>query len=250
MDAQGSATGFDAALKALEDLETDVAQAREGLSPSIAPVGGIAPIEAIEPIEAAAPIAPVEVAAEPQAEPQGEPGSAMAEAIVPATVEAAPQPVAEAPVAAAMPAAATAPAKKSKLPALAVGLGLFSSVVSAVGLVVVSRTVVSASLVVADARERAEEMKKVGVLIHDLEAIRVRQQALLQRQEAAAASPLLTAGDLDQRMTKLDQSLAARDKSQTMMAQVNDGQNQLNATLIAIGTKVSRIEDKITAGSH
>jgi hypothetical protein len=272
MDAQGSGSGFDAALKALEDLETDVAQARE-TSPAPAVIEA-----AIEPaIEAAAEpsvttgsidaIAPIELgfAADDALETEI---VAEAPAPAPAPVPHAPKPVEIAvtavepkPVAIAEegePASVATPApaghaaepaapKRSKLVTIAVGLGLFSSIVSAAGLVVVSRTVVSASLVVADARERAAEMKKVGTLVHELETIRARQQILLQRQEAAAAVAPVTSQDLDQRFGELREGLVARDQSKAMLDLVHDGQSQLNETMGAIGAKISRIETKIDA---
>lgn len=259
MDAQtGSSSGFDAALKALEDLETDVAQARES-APAPAAIApgpvGIAAIEAIDfadevetPAATPEPAAPAAIAPAPVelAVTAVEP-----EAVAPvaeAVEEPASQPIAPADHAPPVVAVA-APAKRSILPTLAVGLGLFSSIVSAVGLVVVSRTVVSASLVVADARERQAELKKVGTLIHELEGMRARQQILLQQQEAAVAKAPISTQDLDQRIGELRDALIKRDQSAAMIATVHEGQSQLNDTMTAIGAKVSRIEDKMD-GRH
>ena len=261
MDAQTSGgTGFDAALKALEDLETDVAQARDAAPAPVAATPAIEGIGAIEGIEAI----DFDIVAESPAPPAPAPAPALeVEAPTPdlrviavdpapsAVVAPQPEPLPSAaagPVAAQAVVSATPPvAKRSKLPAIAVGLGLFSSIVSAVGLVVVSRTVVGASLVVADARERGEQMKKVGILIHDLEALRAREQVAIHRQEAVAAAAPITAQDLDKRLDSLRESLAARDQTKAMIDRINDGQSQLNETLVSIGAKVSRIEAKIDA---
>ena len=278
MDAQRSSisgTGFDAALRALDELESDVALTRESAPAPVAIAPAIGAIEMIdfdlasddiapEPVSAPAPsapdvrtAAPVELIAldldldldldlgptpPPRAEIAAPPVPQPAE---PAHVETLSLPIDAAPAGplAAQPAAV--PAKRSILPALAVGLALFSSVVSAVGLVVVSRTVVGAALVVADARERQEQMKKVAVLVHDLEAIRTRQTELLHRQELAAAAPLLTTKDLETGFAELQRGMIERDQSKAMLAMVHEGQSQLNDTLVSIGNKATRIEAKL-----
>ncbi len=245
MDAtSASGTGFDAALKALEDLESDVAQARDSVSaPAAAPALGIAFSDVAEKSAQLHPepaIAVVAVDPDPVAE---------------AAVESAPVVEAD-PIEAATPAPAiapvvSAPAKRSILPGLAVGLGLLSSAMAGAGLVVVSRTVNEAALVVADARERQAQASQVAHLLDEMKLLYARQLALLDRQQAAIAAAPLSAAELDARFALLKGERGKSDQSAQTLKTVHEGQNELNQTLTSIGMKVSRIEDKLgSAPAH
>lgn len=275
MDATSvsSDNGFDAALKALEDLETTVAQTREDSAP-VAPAA-----EAPAATAALVEPAPVEAASAPPAATavlssgmigfsDGEETAEPVAPVIPSTADvegpAAPLPsiASEAPAAAPVPAEPVA-AKKEAAPAaavkaapvrsgvwgkVAIGLGLCSSAVSAAGLVIAERVIMSAQLVVADARERQQQLEHSNKLIHDLELIRDKQIELLKAQQAQLANAPVGSDELQHRLEVLQQGLVQRDPANTVVRAVNDVQTAQNARLQEFWTKLDRIEAKI--GGH
>jgi hypothetical protein len=289
MDATtgSSGNGFDAALRALEDLETSVAQARgEQAAPSpieIAPIA-IAPIaiaDAADPapgsaaapsptidfseddevapaaVITAVPIAALEVQAEETtADPVvATPAPAAFEIATATPLSTPPLPVT--PAAAPIAASTAAPvvpveekpatvARASKRGALlgkfAIGLGLVSSVVSAAGLIIAERTIVSAQLVVATARERQEQLESANRLVHDLQTIRDRQIELLKAQQAQLASAPVTSAELQHRMETLQAGLLERDPLTEVVQTVREGQSMTNARLNEFEKKMDRVE--------
>ena len=246
-----SGKGFDAALKALEDLETSVAQARED-KPAAPPVEPAAPVESAPaavitavPIveaeetpatadaeaEAAAPPAPqgVPIAELPPVPSVPEPAATAAPAPLPIPV---PAPVTLAP----------APARGAMLGRVAIGLGLVSSLVSAAGLVIAERTIMSAQLVVADARERQAQLESAARLVRDLRIVRDRQVELLKVQQAQLASAPVTSAELQHRMENLQKGLLERDPLTQVVRAVHEGQAATNARLNEFERKMDRIE--------
>lgn len=250
MDATkgSSGKGFDAALKALEDLETSVAQARED-KPAPPPAE---PAAAVEPAPAAAitavPIVEVEeapsapdveaAAASPQPAPQDEP-AAEPVAVAPPAPLPTPDP---APVAVA---SASAPSRGGMFGRVAIGLGLVSSLVSAAGLVIAERTIMSARLVVADARERQAQLESATRLVHDLRIVRDRQVELLKAQQAQLASAPVTSAELQHRMENLQKGLLERDPLTQVVRAVREGQAATNVRLNEFERKMDRIEAAI-----
>lgn len=228
MDNASSAgdAGFDAALKALDELESPVASA----APSI----GVAPL-AIDIADARAPAKPI--VADPPATAAGDDlesavNASMAK-VTTAAVEPAPIP------------AASAPVKPGRLWLFAMavaGLGVFASLLSVVGLVVTSRTVASASLVVADARERQAQMAKAGVLLHDLDLIRTRQIELLQRQQVAAETTPLSGEQFNKSMDNLRIDIGKRGPDADIIRTLHEGQADTNQRINELSMKVMRIE--------
>lgn len=257
MDAtQGSnGKGFDAALKALEDLETSVAQARE--DKPVPP--------AVEPAPTAEPAAAAAITAVAIAEVEEAPSGSQAEvATVPppaAQRTAAPdhlsgQPPIVEPEVAAPPEPSHMPAPKpagivrrlardGMLGRLAIGLGLVSSLVSAAGLIIAERTIMSARLVVADARERQAQLESATRLIHDLRMVRDRQVELLKAQRAQLASAPVTSEELQHRMEILQKGLLERDPLTQVVRAVNEGQVTTNARLNEFERKMDRMEAMI-----
>ncbi|MHA3794777.1 hypothetical protein [Rhizorhabdus wittichii] len=244
MDATkgSSGKGFDAALKALEDLETSVAQARED-KPAPPPAE---PAPAVEPAPAAAitavPIVEVEEApSAPEAEaaappPQDEPAAEPVAVAPPVPLPApAPEPVAIAP----------APARGGMFGRVAIGLGLVSSLVSAAGLVIAERTIMSARLVVADARERQAQLESATRLVRDLRIVRDRQVELLKAQQAQLASAPVTSAELQHRMENLQKGLLERDPLTQVVRAVREGQAATNVRLNEFERKMDRIEAAI-----
>ncbi len=257
--ATGSdANGFDAALRALEDLETSVAQGRED-KPAIA--GAVAPPPAAGPLSAIAPVVepvlsvasvlafdesepddqPVAIAALPIAETA--PGQAAPPLTFPIETPAAEHPPVPAPApAAAAPAAAVAPAAAGRWTKVAIGLGLASSVVSAAGLIIAERTIMSAQLVVATARERQEQLEHAGKLIHDLEIVRDRQVELLKAQQAQLASAPVTSAELQHRMDVLQEGIMKREPVTQVIEAIRASQSDTNSRLGDLGMKIDRLE--------
>lgn len=245
MDATASGNGFDAALKALEDLETSVAETRDA-QPAAAPpsepvaIGPIAFGEGEEP--AAAAITAVPAA---EADPVIPPAAISApapELVVEATadpVETAP-PVVEAPVAVAVAAQPAAPS--GRFGKLVVGLALLSSILSAAGLVVAERTIMSAQLVVADARERQHQLEQSTKLIQDLELVRDKQVELLKAQQAQLAAAPVSSDELQHRLEVLQGALAQRDPVNDVVTAIRSGQADTNARFNEIGMKIERLE--------
>lgn len=261
MDATtgSDANGFDAALRALEDLETSVAQGREdkpAVAGAVAPAPVAAAPSAIAPVvEPVLPVAsvlafdesepdddqPVAIAALPIAETApGQPVPPLAFPIETAAAEHAPVP-APAPAAAA-PAAAVAPAAAGRWTKVAIGLGLASSVVSAAGLIIAERTIMSAQLVVATARERQEQLEHAGKLIHDLEIVRDRQVELLKAQQAQLASAPVTSAELQHRMDVLQEGILKREPVTQVIEAIRASQSDTNSRLGDLGMKIDRLE--------
>lgn len=278
MDATtgSSGSGFDAALRALEDLETSVAQAREDASvPAVAEPAPVAepaaPSGAIvfsegEPAPAAAitavPVVEIATAAPvPAAVPADEavvempavqtpvPGPAatiaerqpVAEPAAPAPAPASVAPSAPAPVL-----AVAAPPRAPLFGKVAIGLGLVSSIISAVGLVIAERTIMSAQLVVATARERQEQLESANRLVRDLAIVRDRQVELLKLQQAQLASAPVTSAELQHRMEVLQAGLLERDPLTEVVRAVRDGQGMTNARLNVFEKKMDRIEATVS----
>ena len=250
MDASPSASGngFDAALKALEELDTTAAPSREDK-----PIAGAASI--IEPVSAIG-FSDVEEADEPAAI-----------GAVPAAelIEFAPEPPMSAevlehllqsagfPSVAAEPAPAPAPVVAAPVAGrfgkVVVGLALFSSVLSAVGLVVAERTIMSAQLVVADARERQQQLEHANKLISDLGLVRDKQIELLRAQQAQLAATPVTSAELQHKMDNLQTGLLARDPLNDVVSAIRAGQSDTNARFNEFGMKIARLEAAV-GGEH
>ncbi len=252
MDAtSASGNGFDAALKALEDLETSVLETRED-KPAAKPAPKAA--LAIEPL-GDIDFGDIEIEPEPEAQPA--PIAAMPSAEV---EEAAPHadPVAvsgdapaadhatDHPVEAAAPAPATDKAATGRFGKIAIGLGLASSLLSAVGLIVAERSIMSAQLVVADARERQHQLEQSNRLIRQLEQLRDKQIELLQIQQAQVASAPVTSAELQHRMDSLQQALMARDPVTDVIHAIQSGQSDANERLNGFQIKLDRVEAAVT----
>jgi hypothetical protein len=232
--ASSSANGFDAALKALEDLETGAAPARE---PAPAPAAAPAPEAPIISLsEVAEEDQPAAITASPftEVEPQfHEPAPTPAQAAAePAPTVAHPAPV-PAPV---------APAGVGKAGRIAIGLALFSSMVSAAGLIVAERTIMSAQLVVADARERAHQLEQANKLIRDLETVRDKQIELLQQQQLQLANAPVSSAELQHRMELLQAGLVQRDPMNRVIEAIQAGNSADAARFNEFGMKMQRIE--------
>lgn len=259
-------SGFDAALKALEELESDVIR-----QPAPTP-GPVIEIDDEDPLAAMAAATLAELSLDLASAPahsnandvcdlDAALAATMAEvAAAPAApIPNTPAPAPVAPPIAAAPSAAppapvvqvvAAPAKPHYLLMVAAGLGVFASLLSTVGLIVTSRTVAEASLVVADARERQHQMAQVGDLLHDLDRIRARQLELLQRQQAAVTTTPATKAELDRAFDALRTDIGSREPNKELVSLVNDGQNELADRMSAIGMKVSRIEAALGGARH
>lgn len=233
MDATASGHGFDAALKALEDLETSVAESRDPQPATVAPSAPVAiaaiafgeeeendvamAIAAIPLVEAGDASAPAAAAA-PVIDPAADPAAS--------AVEPAPR-----------------PARGSGLfGKVAIGLGLFSSMVSAAGLVVAERTIMSAQLVVADARERQHQLEQSMKLIQDLQLVRDKQVELLKAQQAQLAAAPVSSAELQHRLEVLQAALAQRDPVNEVVSVIRSGQADTNARLNEFSLKLERVE--------
>jgi hypothetical protein len=243
MDASTAGSGFDAALKALEALEDDVLREKTVVmpqpssKPTQAPAISIAFEDVIEPVEPSEIVAvETPVAAKSEADDLDAATASSLAQVAPAA-ETPPQ-QREAPHSA-QPAPA---ARTGLLPVAAAGLGVFASVLSAIGLVVATRTVNEASLIVADARERQVQLVQVGKLVHDLEIVRAKQIELLAQQKAAVDATPASKEEVYAAIDALKLQLARRGGDDPVVKEVHDGQTQLSTTLTAIGAKVSRIE--------
>lgn len=288
MDANSSSSdnGFDAALKALEDLETSISQGQDEAASAAASadLGGIdldqlvaesmasaaAANEPPAPIEAPAPIDPAPVSG-----PSFVPPALVAAAIdfsddeekAPAlSVDGLPDidalvtrlpPIAEpaAPAAAEPPEAgpaapARAGARAGLWTKLAVGAGLLSSVVSAAGLIIAERVISSASLVVADARERQHQLEQANKLIADLQLVRDKQIELLKAQQAQLASAPVTSDELQHRIEALQAGLIQRDPVREFVQAVRESQTATNSRFQEVGMKLERIEAATARQAH
>ena len=266
MDAisSSSGNGFDAALKALEDLETSVNQTRdEAPAAAVAPAAiapAIEPISAIDFSDAGAPAA---ITAIPVLETVEQPANSIVPPALPiAPLEAAPAiaataeleadpaaaPIAAPATAAAEPVVVTGAPKPSRLTKVAIGLGLVSSAISAAGLVVAERTIMSAQLVVADARERQQQLAQATKLISDLQLVRDKQVELLAAQQAQLQATPVTSDELQHRMETLQTALVSRDPMTNMINTIREGQSDTNDRLNEIGMKIGRVEAAV--GGH
>ena len=247
MDAGTPTQGFDEALKALEALEEDVLREKTIMpAPQGEPAFGISlgdpcdtEVEAEAAIEA-------EPAAIPAVEDALEAATAQSLAQFSPVTEAAAEPKAPPAVAPNPPAVAS---KLGLLPVAAAGMGVFASLLSVVGLIVASRTVAQASLVVADARERQAQMVQVGRLVSDLEKVRAKQIELLAQQRVVIANAPLSKVELNASMDSLRSDLAQKREQDPVLGNLRDGQNELASMIQSIGAKVSRI-DAATGGAH
>jgi hypothetical protein len=136
------------------------------------------------------------------------------------------------------------------LPLVAVSLAAVASLLSAVGLVVASRTVAGAALVVADARERQAQLAQVGVLVDEVQKLRVRELAALERMERFRSGGAATPDDLNRAIDGLRQSLVRHDPEGGPLSLVRDGQAELADRIGQISLKLGRIEEKLKAAAH
>lgn len=132
-------------------------------------------------------------------------------------------------------------------PMATVGLAGFASVVSAIGLVVATRSVNEASLVVADARERQVQMRKVEELIDDLEHVRAREIAMLQKLERMERAQPATRAEVGYALEKMKSDLLKSDAQGTGIRFIHEGQQELAERMDAVLSKVDRLEATLTA---
>jgi hypothetical protein len=287
MDATSSPgdNGFDAALKALEDLETSISQNQEdgGTGAAPADIGGIdldqlvaesmasaaaaaepapsrpAPVAAPAPEAVPVPsfVAPA-LAVSPLSEEEHSAPAMAVDALpdIDALVTQLP-PIAD-PTPSAVPASAEAEPARPVTPGAraglwtkaAIGLGLLSSVVSAAGLIIAERVVVSAQLVVADARERQQQLEKANKLIADLQLVRDKQIELLQAQQAQLASAPVTSDELQHRIESLQAGLVQRDPVRDFVEAVRASQTATNSRFQEVGMKLERLEALVARREH
>lgn len=219
--ASSNGNGFDAALKALDDLETSVVQTREE--------------------KPATPAAPPEPAIGfSDVEEDGEPAAITAVPIAEQVAIAA-VPVAE-PVPAAPPIVVAPAPSSGRLGRIAIGISLLSSLLSAAGLIVAERTIMSAQLVVASARERAEQFEQSNKLIRELEVVRAKQIELLQAQQAQLANAPISSAELQARIDNLQKGLLARDPLHNVVSAIRESQSDTNSRFNEFGMKIARVE--------
>jgi hypothetical protein len=128
------------------------------------------------------------------------------------------------------------------LPIVAASFALFASSVSIACLVVTTRTVSSAALVVADAQERQVQLAEVGELVKQVDALRVREKAALERMAQFSAQGAATPTDVNRAIDNLKQGLAKRDPEGGALALVRDGQSELAERIGQISLKLERVE--------
>jgi hypothetical protein len=248
MDGAASAgdAGFDAALKALDELESNGAQQADtaGQPITIAPTLGIAIADDVDPQPTFTRVAPIAVTDDLEAALN----DSMAKVTV-GPIEPTPAPApAAAPVAPQIVMVPAKPERSRFLPVAAASLGVFASLLSVIGLLVASRTIASASLVVADARERQQQMMQVGALMHDLDVIRTRQLELLQREQLAAANAPLSAEQFHAAMDNFRTDFGKRGPDAAVIAAVHQGQVDTNGHINELATKLMRIEAALSGG--
>lgn len=157
-------------------------------------------------------------------------------------VEPAPSPVAAA------PAPADPPSRLTRwLPIVAVSLASLASFLSVIGLTVASRTIANASLVVADARERREQLVRVGTLIDEVEALRARELAALERIEQVRSTAPATTAEVRRAIDGLKHDLAKHENGDSKLSLVRAGQSELAERIGQISLKLERIEMKLSA---
>ena len=133
------------------------------------------------------------------------------------------------------------------LPIAAVSLAVVASLISAVGLVAASRTIAGASLVVADARERQAQLARVETLIGEVEALRQREQASLERIERFRSAGAATPADVNRALDNLRQNMVRHESDGGTLALLRDGQSELAERIGQISLKLERIELALTA---
>lgn len=133
------------------------------------------------------------------------------------------------------------------LPIAAVSLAVVASLISAVGLIAASRTIAGASLVVADARERQAQLSRVETLIGEVEALRQREQASLERIERFRSAGAATPADINRALLQLRQDMVRHESDGGTLALLRDGQSELGERVGQISLKLERIELALTA---
>jgi hypothetical protein len=250
MDNVGSAgdAGFDAALKALDELESNavpVSAPSSPLSVAIPPILDIFDAVEITPV-ALVVAAPAGV----DDELESMVNASLATVKVP-PAEPTPAPISPAtsgPVSFSAPSTPAQSGRPWLLAVMIAGLGVFASLLAVIGLIVTSRTMAHASLVVADARERQQQLAKVGVLVHDLELIRARQIELLQRQQVAATTTPLSSEQFNKSMDNLRIDIGKRGPEAEVLQVVRAGQVDSNQRITELTLKVMRIEAAVAGG--
>lgn len=121
-------------------------------------------------------------------------------------------------------------------------MGLASSIVSTVGLVIAERTISSAQLVIADAREKQHQLETATRLLKDLRLVRDQQVQLLKAQQAQLANTPVTSAELQHRMEVLQAGLLERDPLTAVIRAVNEEQLNNNKRFGEIGLKLDRVE--------
>ena len=135
----------------------------------------------------------------------------------------------------------------SMLPLAAVSLAVVASLMSAVGLVAASGTMAGASLVVADVRERQAQLARVETLIEEVEALRSREQASLERVERFRSAGAATPADINRALLQLRQDMVRHESDGGTLALLRDGQSELAERVGQIWLKIERIEVALTA---
>jgi hypothetical protein len=256
-----STGGFDEALKALEDLESDVARQKDQAAVAPDPLEGLSLTPSLAFSHDDEEAASQQSAATDDDDDDmlsafaQEPAFAREPSFADTSIDDldfAPLPpmphdaLTSAPLRAAAPVVPLKPSRWQMLPAIAAGLGVFASLVSTIGLLVAVRTVNEASLVVADARERQVQLVAVGKLIGDLEKLRARQIELYKVQAAATASAPLHVDQFNAQMDGLRNAIGQRDPDQTALKAVAEQQRSVSDALTVIGTKLAHVEDRLS----
>lgn len=133
------------------------------------------------------------------------------------------------------------------LPVAACCLATVASSASVAGLIVASRTVARASLVVADARERQEQLAEVGKLVAEVRGIRQRELAAMARLERMAGAKPVTTDDLKHVMDAFKANFERHQPENTALGLVRDGQAELAERIGQISIKLSRVEERLNS---
>jgi hypothetical protein len=132
-------------------------------------------------------------------------------------------------------------------PIAAVSLAVVASLISAAGLIAASRTIAGASLVVADARERQAQLARIETLIGEVEALRQREQASLERIERFRSAGAATPADVNRALENLRQNMVRHETEGGTLALLRDGQSELAERVGQISLKLERIEQSLNA---
>jgi uncharacterized protein YpuA (DUF1002 family) len=132
-------------------------------------------------------------------------------------------------------------------PIAACCLAVVASSASVAGLIVASRTVASASLVVADARERQEHLKEVEALVAEVRGMRQREMVAMARLERMTAAKPVTTDDLKHVMDAFKANFERHQPENTALGLVRDGQAELAERIGQISMKLSRVEEKLSS---